>query len=174
MKKIFLTTFGAIIAIASFSQLKAEDVSISFHSEKEDITANNTTVSSTLDTQTGDLSFKVAIDAFAFANKTMQKHFNQEGVMNSAQFPIATFKGQIKNNAEVDYTADGTYSVSVMGTMTIKGASKDFRAKGKIVIKGGKISASSTFELDRFEFGVTGKEKSISQILTITVEADYK
>ena len=173
MKKI-LFVFTTLFSIASFSQLKTDDVFISFHSDKEDITAKNTSVSSTLNMGTGELTFEVKIDAFEFVNATMQKHFNQEGVMNSAEFPIAKFTGKIINNGDIDYTADGKYDVSVSGTMTIKGVSKEFKATGKLVIRDGKITTTSDFELDRFEFGVTGKEQSISQILSIKVKAEYK
>ena len=173
MKKIFLFLAGAAMTLTSFGQLTSNDVFISFYSKKDDITAKNTTVTSTLDQSTGAITFEVKIDAFQFANKTMQKHFNQKGIMNSVEFPIAKFTGQIKNHSSVDYTADGTYDVGVFGDLMIKGVTKEFRAEGKIIVKGGKVSATSNFDLDRFEFGVTGKEGSVSQILAIKVKANY-
>lgn len=162
-----------VAATYSFGQLKTSDASITFHSEMDDITAENTTVKSTLDTQNGEITFSVSIDAFAFANKLMQKHFNEEGVMNSAEFPVAKFEGKIINNNEVDYTADGEYNVRVSGKMSIKGVTKEFGTSGMIVIKNGKISAVAQFDLDRFEYGVTGKEQSVSQVLQIEVKANY-
>lgn len=174
MKKLFSIILVLTLGITSFSQLKSDDVYISFYSKMDDITAKNTTVSSTLNQGTGDITFEVKIDAFSFVNKTMQKHFNQEGVMNSAEFPIAKFEGKIVNHSDVDYTADGTYTVKVSGIMTIKGKAIDFTADGKIIVKNGKVSATSNFDLDRFKFGVTGKEKSVSQILAIKVKASYQ
>ncbi|MBD3637490.1 MAG: YceI family protein [Crocinitomicaceae bacterium] len=173
MKKILLSFVIAMISMTSIAQLTTKDAFVSFYSKMDDVTAENTSVKSTLDPKTGDISFTVSISAFSFANKTMQEHFNQEGVMNSAEFPIAKYEGTIVNNAEVDYTADGSYDVKVNGTMTIKGVTKEFSATGKIVIEGGKIIAKSSFDLDRFEFGVNAKEKSISKILAINVEAKY-
>ena len=104
----------------------------------------------------------------------MQKHFNDEGVMNSIEFPTANFIGYISNNTDVDYTADGEYNVIVQGKMTIKGVSKDISVKGNIVVANGVISTNSVFSLDRFEYGVDSKEKSVSQILKITVKANFK
>lgn len=173
MNKIITTITAIAMAIGAQAQLTNESGKISFHSEKEDITATNSTFSSTLSMSTGDLTFEVSISDFVFANKTMGKHFNNEGIMNSIAFPSAFFKGKIINNGLVDYTADGTYKISVKGTMTIKGVSKDLTAKGEIKISNGKISASSSFDLDRFEYGVDAKEKSVSKVLSILVEVNY-
>jgi polyisoprenoid-binding protein YceI len=173
MKKIILISLISMFSLGSFGQLKTDNAFISFYSELEDLTVENTTVSSSLDVESGELNFKLKISAFSFLNKTMQKHFNQEGIMNSAEFPIANFSGTIGNNSSVDYTTDGTYEVEVSGKMTIKGVSKEFSTKGKIIVKDGKISAAANFDLNRFDYSVSGKEQSISKILTITVMANY-
>ena len=145
MKKTFSILLTLFFGISSFAQLSSEEVQISFYSKMDDITAKNTTVSSTLDQGTGEITFEVSIDAFEFANKTMQKHFNQEGVMNSAEFPIAKFEGKILNHSDVDYTSDGTYPVKVSGKMTIKGETKDFVAEGEIIIKDRILYTTSNF-----------------------------
>lgn len=174
MKNLILLYVFSLLGTAGIAQLKADDVQVSFYSKKEDIAAKNTVVSSTLDVSSGVLTFEVKIDAFEFINKTMQKHFNQEGVMNSTSFPVARFEGKIINNATLDYTANGKYDVTVEGTMTIKGVSKELSVTGQIIIDNGNVTAISSFDLDRFEYGVTAKEQSVSQILLIQVEAQYK
>lgn len=172
--KLITTSILAVFLSISFAQLQTKDAYISFFSEKESIKAENSEVEGSLDVSTGELTFTVSIEKFIFPNSMMQKHFNQEGVMNSIEFPKANYVGKIVNNNTVDYTADGEYNVTVKGKMTIKGVSKEFGADGKIVVKNGQISANASFSLDRFEYGVDSKENSVSQILAITVKADFK
>lgn len=171
--KIFYLLAFVLTCSYGYSQLSSSEAHVTFYSKKEDITAKNAKGSSKLNVSSGEITFEVSILEFIFANSTMQKHFNQEGIMNSEVFPKATFVGKIVNNSEVDYTADGTYDVMVKGTMSIKGVSKDFEAKGKIIVKGGVISAAAVFSLDRFDYGVTGKEQSVSQVLELKVEVAY-
>lgn len=175
MKKIFaLLLIVAAGFSASAQQHMTKSAYISFFSEMESITAENFSVLSKLNTETGDLMFSVAIQSFQFKNATMQKHFNQEDVMNSKEFPKAKFIGKIENNEKVDYKKDGEYKVTVSGKLTIKGTTNDITTNGIIKVKEGVIHANATFELDRFEYGVTGKKKSVSQILKLTVKAKYE
>jgi polyisoprenoid-binding protein YceI len=104
----------------------------------------------------------------------MQKHFNEADVMNSKEFPLAKFVGEITNNASVDYQKNGDYKVTVKGSLTIKGTTNPIETKGMIKVENGKIYANATFKLDRFLFGVDGKDGSISQILDLTVKAEYE
>jgi polyisoprenoid-binding protein YceI len=174
MKRIISTTLFFWVINIGFSQnLKSNDTFISFFSEKESIKAENSEVISTLNVSTGEITFAVDINKFIFPNSMMQKHFNQEGIMNSIEFPNANFSGKVTNNQTVDYTTDGTYKVTVSGTMTIKGISKDITTQGKIIITKGEISARSAFDLDRFQYGVDAKEDAVSKILLITVKATY-
>ncbi|UKN01751.1 YceI family protein [Paracrocinitomix mangrovi] len=173
MKTIAGLLFITLLSINSFAQLSTDKAFISFYSEMDDITAENSNVKSEFNMSTGEISFTVSIDKFIFKNSTMQKHFNQEGVMNSEKFPKATFTGKIVENSAIDYTANGTHKVKVKGKMTIKGISKEIEVNGELTIDGAKITATSKFSLDRFEYGVDGKKESVSQILAITVKANY-
>lgn len=172
MKHIFALLLMGISSI-SIAQLSTDSGFISFYSETGDITAENEKVSCKLDVNTGEITFLVDINEFQFKNKTMQKHFNQEGVMHSDKFPKASYKGTITNNSSNDYTADGSYSVNVKGKMTIKGVSKDFVASGTINVKEGQITALSEFKLNRFEYGVDGKKNSVSKVLAISVKIKF-
>ena len=53
-------------------------------------------------------------------------------------------------------------------------ATNQIETKGKIKIVDGKIFANATFTIDRFEYGVTGKKKGVSQMLELTVKAQYE
>jgi len=159
----------------SFGQAKLSKMSyVSFYSELEDVLAENYSGVSELNPQTGSLIFSFAIQSFTFENAMMQKHFNEKDVMNSREFPKAKFVGSITNNADVNYSADGEYKVNVKGSMTIKGTVNPIETNATIKILSGKIYASATFKLDRFLYGVTGKDGSISPILDLTVKAEYE
>lgn len=97
-----------------------------------------------LDTKTGNLQFSVTMKGFEFERALMQEHFN-ENYVESDQFPKSEFKGQISNNSSVSYAADGEYPVSVKGKLTLHGVTKDVEANGKLVIKNGRIAATSVF-----------------------------
>jgi len=147
---------------------------IKFHSDKGGIYAENFSVISKLNPQTGSLVFSVAIQSFEFKNALMQRDFNKENVMNSAVYPKAKFNGKITNIESVDFDTPGSYPVIVSGVLTIKGISRQVETPGTIIIEQGMIKATASFSLDRFEYGVSGKTKSISQILDIHVEAEYE
>jgi YceI-like domain len=97
-----------------------------------------------LDTKTGNMQFSVAMKGFEFERALMQEHFN-ENYIESDQFPKSEFKGMISNNTTVNYTADGEYKVSVKGKLTIHGITKDIETNGNLVVKNGKITATSVF-----------------------------
>lgn len=97
-----------------------------------------------LDTKTGNLQFSVAMKGFEFERALMQEHFN-ENYIESDQFPKSEFKGMISNNTSVNYTTNGEYPVFVKGKLTMHGITKDVEANGKLVIKNGKIAATSVF-----------------------------
>ena len=47
---------------------------------------------------------------FAFERALMEEHFN-ENYVESAKYPKAEFKGELKNIDKVDFTKDGTHTV---------------------------------------------------------------
>lgn len=130
------------------------------------IHAENKTVAAVLDTKTGALSFSVLIKGFEFKKALMQTHFNEK-YMESEKFPKSDFKGTITNNAAVKYTADGVYDAAVKGKLTIHGETKEVEAKGKITVKGGKISLNSVFTINIPDYKIAAQMKDQ---VTITVD----
>jgi polyisoprenoid-binding protein YceI len=57
------------------------------------------------------------------------------------------FKGQVTNNSEIKYTANGTYTAKVKGKLTIHGVTKDIETTGSIIVKDGKMTLSSAFNV---------------------------
>ena len=83
--------------------------------------ADNKTVIAAIDTKTGVIQFEANVKSFAFANPTMQGHFNSDRWMNSDEFPTLSFKGTITNVSDVNLSKDGSYTATVEGTLNIKG-----------------------------------------------------
>ena len=166
-------------AVNSFGQVKYIDknteVSFFSHTPVEDIEAKNTSAVSVMDAESGAVEFSVLIKAFTFERALMQEHFN-ENYMESEKFPKATFKGTIKNIGDVNFKADGSYTVALAGTMTIHGVSKEMTAVGTIKVNGSAIEAVSTFVVkpEDYKIEIPGVVKDkIAKEMQVKVDADY-
>ncbi|PHI18815.1 polyisoprenoid-binding protein [Lewinellaceae bacterium SD302] len=151
---------------------------ITFHSDAplEKIEATNGSVTSVLDTETNRLQFAALIKAFQFEKALMQEHFN-ENYMESSKFPKATFAGEIVNAGEVDWSADGTYEVKVDGKLSIHGVENEVSVPATIVIKGGKITANSSFivAVADYEIEIPGVvADNIAKEVEIMVDINYE
>ena len=152
------------------------NVSFYSHTPVEDIRAANNEVVSLLNTSTGAFEFKVAIKSFHFQKQSMEDHFNNSDYMDSEKYPKASFSGKITNLSAVNFTKDGTYTVTVDGNLTIKDVTKPVSAKGTITISNGKVTAQSTFTVKRLDYHVVGEsfvQKKISQDIEITINCQY-
>jgi flagellar basal body P-ring protein FlgI len=125
---------------------KAGNIHFVSESPLEKIEATNSSALVVLDASTGQMEWSVLIKGFQFAKDLMQEHFN-ENYMESHKYPKGLFKGAITNMHEVNLKKDGTYPVQVKGDLTLHGVTKVLITSGKIFVKGGKISASSTFDI---------------------------
>ncbi|HOY15658.1 MAG TPA: YceI family protein [Haliscomenobacter sp.] len=112
----------------------------------EEIKAKNTAATCVLDAATGQMEWAVTMNKFTFASTLMQKHFN-ENYVESEKYPKATFKGKISDIGKVNFSKDGTYPVTVNGTMNLHGVTKEISAKGVITVEKGKVLASSGIEI---------------------------
>ncbi|MFM7671853.1 MAG: YceI family protein [Bacteroidota bacterium] len=137
--------------------------------------AENKTAVGMIDTKTGQVGFEAAVNNFAFTNPTIQQHFNEERWLNSAKFPLFTFQGKITDLSKVNFKKDGSYTVPVSGTMTIKDKTNPLTTNAVIVVSKGAIKASSNFSIKLSDFGVdVGTKGKISNEPQITVSADFK
>ncbi len=182
MKKTILLFALVAVVGASFAQKKKTTTSATI---KFDATtsldalpkAENKTAVASLNTKTGDVAFESIIKSFSFSNPKMQEHFNTAGWMDSDKFPKATFKGKITNLAAVNFKADGTYSATVEGSLTMHGVTKPVSATASIVVRGKKISTTSDFTVALADYGVNGPAIGAGKVATdpkISVMADFK
>lgn len=180
MKRIILACSLVIGFVAmSFAQTYfTRDGKISFYSSAplEEIEAHNSTATSVVDLASGKMEFAILIKAFQFKKALMQEHFN-ENYMESNKFPKSTFKGQIENYSKIAVDKDGEYPVTVKGKITIHGQTKDIESKGKIFVKGGKVSAKSEFELTVADYGIEIPgivRDKIAKTVKVVLNMDYQ
>lgn len=154
--------------------------SISFFSKAslENIHAENNQVMSVLNTENGDLQFSVLIKSFNFEKALMQEHFN-ENYLESDKYPKATFKGSISEIGKVSFLKDGVYNVVTAGDLSLHGVTKKITAPGTITIKGGKISATSKFQIKLADYNVSipklVKDNIAESVdVTVTTNLDQK
>ncbi len=140
----------------------------------EDIEATTTQGVSAINVKTRAVYFKVPINTFQFRKKLMQEHFN-ENYLESEKYPFAEFKGKVLE--EVDLSKDGSYPVTVEGALNIHGVTKNYREKGTLTVKGGKINASAKFNVRVADHKIkipTLVIKNIAEVVEVTVNADYQ
>lgn len=144
----------------------------------EDIEANNYAAVSNLNPATGDVIFSVPMQSFEFEKSLMQKHFNQEGFLDTKQFPRASLKGKITNLQDINFDADGSYQATVEGELTLKGVTRHIKEQGTITIKGSTVEVESKFNITLADYGVTfvkGKPSSnIAKTVEVTLKAEYQ
>jgi polyisoprenoid-binding protein YceI len=181
MKRNFVVLLCFLLsASVSFAQGKfyTKTGKISFYSKAplEEIEGKNKTVTAVLDSKSGAMQFAVQMKGFEFQKQLMQQHFN-ENYVESDKYPNAEFKGSITNNKEINYSKDGTYTAKVKGKLTIHGVTKDVESTGTLKINGGKIDATSTFNVLTSDYNIKipaiVKDK-VSNTIKITVDCDLE
>jgi uncharacterized protein YdeI (BOF family) len=154
MKKV-INLLAAVIAVLFSSTVQAQKYytktgqvifDATSPSSPEKIEGTNRSATCVVDTKTGNMQFAVLMKGFAFERALMEEHFN-ENYAESTKFPKAEFKGEIKNIEKVDFAKDGTYTVKVKGKITMHGESKEVETDARLVVQGGKIKASASFNV---------------------------
>lgn len=138
--------------------------------------AENKAAVAAIDTKTGAVAFEVVIKNFNFSNPMIQEHFNSSGWMDSDQFPSATFKGEITNLSEVNFTKNGTYNADVSGNMTIHGITNPVKTKAVITVADSKVSSKAEFTIKLEDYKISGKAIAAGKVASepkISVSAEF-
>ena len=151
---------------------------IRFYSETpvETIEAENQQVNAALDTQTGNIVFKVLMKSFEFRKALMQEHFN-ENYVESDKYPNATFTGKIINLDEIDFTRSGTQDATVEGDLTIHGVTKNITEKGSFTVEEGDINGNAVFSLEVADYEISiplAVRNNIARQVEVTVKIILK
>jgi polyisoprenoid-binding protein YceI len=178
MKKFVLILIVALMAGQANAQqyfTKTGKIKFSSHTDLEDIKAENRKVVSVLDSKTGALEFSMLMKGFDFPNDLMEQHFN-ESYVESSKFPKATFKGTVTDISSVDFTKDGSYKVNYTGKMTIKDVTKDVAGTATIVVKGGKVTATSNMKIKPADYKIAipaAVGNKIAEEINVDIIMDY-
>jgi polyisoprenoid-binding protein YceI len=177
MKNILTAFLVLIVSHAVMGQTyTSRNTEFTFFSQAplENIKAVSNQGVSALNTNTGEIYFKVKIRSFQFKKELMQEHFNEK-YMESDKYPDAEFKGNIKE--ELDYKKVGAYPVTVTGILTIHNVSKDYTVKARLEIKNGLIQGESVFNVRIADHKIKIPRlvfRNIAEVVEVTVSAEYK
>lgn len=178
IRRSFLATAFCLSGIASlFGQKyysKVGQVVFTSDAPLEKIEGRNSNGLIVLDAANGRIECSVLIKGFQFEKALMQDHFN-ENYMESHKFPKGVFKGTITNMQDIHLKKDGTYTAVIKGDLTLHGITKPFSPTGKVVVKGGKITASSTFEILVADYNIEIPKvvrENIAEKVKVTIQAD--
>jgi polyisoprenoid-binding protein YceI len=178
MKKLF---FLLLVGTLYTPKIQAQDIficrhaTISFYSSApiEDISAETHKAVSAINIQTGTIYFKVPIRSFQFPKSLMQEHFNTD-YLQSDQYPFAEFQGTILNYQRPQ--DDGIYPITVQGKLTIHGVTKDYKESGTLEVKGGKLTAISSFKVTLADHHIkipTLLFQNIAEVVSVKLNAVY-
>lgn len=181
MKKMI---FGLVLSLWAISA-GAQNIQmtkagkVSFYSKAkspEKVEADNNEVSSVLNTQTGEMVFAILLKSFHFERALMEEHFN-ENYVESNKFPKSTFKGKVTNMSSVNLAKDGAYPVTVEGELSLHGVTRKVSYTGSLVVKGGKINATSKFSINLKDYNISIPSlvaDKISEDIDVTVDCKYE
>lgn len=175
-KHLFALATLFLLAAPAFAQnYFTRDGKVKFFSDAsmEKIEATNKSATLVLNTASGKMDWKVNIKGFLFDKPLMQEHFN-ENYLESSKYPSATYKSEITNLSEVNFSKDGTYKAKVKGKMNIHGVEKDLETAGTITVSGGAIKINAEFWVKCSDYNIkieAGKVANIANDIKVTVEA---
>ena len=109
----------------------------------ENIDATTNTALCVLNTKSKKVYAKITQTSFVFKDKLMRDHFN-ENYMETDKFPTSVLDMAIVE--DLDYTKDGTYDVTLKGTIEMHGVKQEREIKAKLTIKNGQpVNGSAVF-----------------------------
>ena len=180
MKRVFVVMCVMMMATTSIKAQKLYSTKtgkISFESKTplEDIDARNSEVESKLMPSNGQVVFMLLMKSFQFENQLMEDHFN-ENYVESTKYPKADFRGFITNYNEIDFSKDGTYPARVKGSLTLHGVTKEIQTDATVIVKGGKPTAKTSFNIRLKDFNIGGGliGKKIAETITVKVDCQYE
>ncbi|MCK5537098.1 MAG: YceI family protein [Bacteroidales bacterium] len=178
LKYVLLLVFSGLM-INSFAQkhiTKSGNIEIFSQTPLFTIEGVNKKVASILNTETGDIVASTLMRSFKFEEALVEEHFN-ENYAESHKFPKSTFKGKITDYKKIDFTKDGTHTITIEGKLLIHGATNYVKEQGVLTIKDGNISAKTQFNvsLKAFEIQVEkAYEKAIKDEIELKIHFDFK
>lgn len=170
---VIILTCPGMVAAQKYYQ--ATEVKTEFFSSApiEDIHAVSNKGISVVDTRNGEMSFEVSIRSFKFQKAKMQEHFN-ENFMESDRYPAARFRG--KPREEVDFSTNGEYPVTLVGTLDIHGRKQNREIPVTLGVQDEEIILNSRFKVACKDHDIEIPRilwKNIAEVVEVRVNARY-
>ncbi|MCM8568680.1 YceI family protein [Gramella jeungdoensis] len=183
MRSILFHIILFFLVCASWQPVQAQfyqttSASVRFYSSApvEDIEAISKEGVSVINSDNGDISFKVKMRSFRFEKALMQEHFN-ENYMESEKFPDASFKG--KSVGQIDISSTKPQKVIFKGKFTVHGVSKqrELPVTIKMGSDGETMSLSSEFKVKCVDHDIKIPKilwENIAEVIDVYVKAEFK
>ncbi len=157
MKKIIIIALFSIFGnLATAQKVVTRNGEVKFDatvpSSIDEIAGTNKTASCIFDEDTGDFVSLVLIKGFKFKSPLMEEHFN-ENYLESTKYPKSNFKGKITNFDKSKLSATKT-AYDLEGELTIHGVTKKIKTKIYLSSNGGKVTATSVFDVNLSEYKI--------------------
>lgn len=176
---------GALSLNAQVFMGKHTKVSFFSTTPMENITAEDTIATMILNGKTGDVMATINCEGFIFPNALMREHFNENYMETSKEGPkdakgkptypnkFASFKGKIQET--IDYSKDGSYPITMVGTLKIHNVSQPATLTGTLVVKGGMVTVDSKFAVKLADYKIevpSAVGTKIAESIDITVHCE--
>ncbi len=172
---IILLMIGSSTVAGQIYFTRSGNITFTSDAPLEKITAHNTSASSVINLETGEMEFAVLINAFQFKKSLMQQHFN-ENYLESAKFPKAKFKGTFSGFTRNDLTQSDSFQIEISGALTIHGVTNEIRIPGIFQVDDGSITGSTTFSLSIADYDIEIPKlvsKKIAEVVEVQVDVKY-
>lgn len=157
-KLLTLTLIGVLFASTDLSARKLTHTSgkleLKLHAPMGDIHAVNELLSGTVNTETGQLDYRVVVSGFRFITDQAPEGVNNKTTarfkdyyLETETYPEAVFNGNILDPGKISFDKDGVYSAEVQGSMTIHGETKEIAGTATFEVEGSQVVLRTDFIL---------------------------
>lgn len=177
MKKLFFFFAASFLAFSASAQVfMSKTGKVRFYSDAplEKIEAVTTKFASGFSLEKKKLIVKIPITSFQFKDPLMMEHFN-ENYLESGKYPEAVLNGVINEN--IDLSKDGTFNVTLTGSIEMHGVSQQRTFKGVVKRAGNTISMRSIFKVKLEDHKISIPKIVVGKIaeeVEVTFETELK
>ncbi len=107
------------------------------------IKATSDKLKGAIDKSKNTFAFAVEIKSLKGFNGDLQREHFHENYLETDKFPTASFAGKFIE--QVDFDANGTYTVRAKGMFNIHGIQKERIIKGNLVVNNGTVTINAAF-----------------------------
>ena len=174
MQKIILAL--CLLVGNSYAQTyKSEKSSVVFFSDAalEDIKAENTKGTSTINITTQEFKFTLKNINFEFEKALMKEHFNEK-YMETERYRESTFVGTFSG---FDPKKIGEQEVSTKGKLLIHGQTKEVEIPARMELKDGKLKALAKFKVKLNDYKIKIPKllwQNIAEEVEVSVDFTYQ